>query len=120
MRALIRGSAINQDGKSSSLTAPNGPSQEAVLLKALEVAQLHPDSVGYIETHGTATPLGDPIEVQAIGRVLGKVRGTEQPVILGSVKTNIGHLESASGIAGIIRLVLSVQKAHIPGAGELL
>ena len=114
VRALIRGSAVNQDGKSSSLTAPNGPSQDAVLLKALAVANIAPEEVGYVETHGTATPLGDPIEVQAIGRALGKARGTDKPVILGSVKSNIGHLESASGIAGIIKLVMAVQNARIP------
>ncbi len=112
--ALIRGSAVNQDGASSGLTAPNGPSQEAVILDALANAGVQPEEVSYIETHGTGTALGDPIEVQAIGAALGKNRAKENPVLLGAVKTNLGHLEGAAGITGLIKVVLALQHKQIP------
>jgi acyl transferase domain-containing protein/NADPH:quinone reductase-like Zn-dependent oxidoreductase/NAD(P)-dependent dehydrogenase (short-subunit alcohol dehydrogenase family) len=109
--ALIRGSAINQDGPSSSLTAPNGPAQEAVIRAALAFAGIAPREVGFIEAHGTGTQLGDPLEVKALGAVFG---GRDQPLIIGSVKTNIGHLEAAAGISGLIKVVLSLQHRTIP------
>ncbi len=112
--ALIRGSAINQDGASSGLTAPNGPAQEAVIRDALANAGVQPEEVSYIETHGTGTSLGDPIEVQAIGAALGKGRAKENPVLLGAVKTNLGHLEGAAGIAGLIKVVLALQHKQVP------
>ncbi len=112
--ALIRGTAINQDGASSGLTAPNGPAQEAVIRDALANAGLQPDEVSYIETHGTGTSLGDPIEVQAIGAALGNGRTKENPVLLGAVKTNLGHLEGAAGMAGLIKVVLALQHEQIP------
>ncbi len=112
--ALIRGSAVNQDGRSSGLTVPNGIAQQAVLRKALSNAGVAPSEVSYVEAHGTGTALGDPIEVEALGAVLGKGRTADQPLTLGSVKTNIGHLESASGIAGLIKVVLSLQHGEIP------
>ena len=112
--ALIRGSAVNQDGRSSGLTVPNGPAQEAVVREALRSAGLPPSAVQYIEAHGTGTSLGDPIEVQALARVLGEGRAADEPLLLGSAKTNIGHLEAAAGIAGLIKLVLSLQHQHIP------
>lgn len=107
--ALIRGSAVNQDGRSSGLTVPNGLAQQLVVRKALANARLRPAEVSYVETHGTGTSLGDPIEIEALGAVLGEGRSPEQPLFVASVKTNIGHLESASGIAGLIKVVLSMQ-----------
>ncbi|WP_156820293.1 type I polyketide synthase [Synechococcus sp. PCC 7336] len=112
--ALIRGSAINQDGRSSSLTAPNGPSQQAVIRQALRSGGVSPDQIDYIEAHGTGTELGDPIEVDALGAVFGTQSERDRPLVLGSVKTNIGHLESAAGIAGTIKTILSLQQQAIP------
>lgn len=111
--ALILGSGVNQDGRSSGLTAPNGPSQEAVLRSALENAGITPDLVGYVEAHGTGTPLGDPIEVQALAAVLGEGHDKQYPLLIGSVKTNFGHLEAAAGIAGLMKIVLMLQHHEI-------
>ena len=112
--ALIRGSAVNQDGKSGGLTVPNGLAQEAVIRRALEKGRVSPEAVSYVEAHGTGTPLGDPIEVQALGAVFGQSHSKERPLVIGSVKTNIGHIESASGIAGLIKIVLALQHREIP------
>jgi acyl transferase domain-containing protein len=112
--ALIRGSAINQDGRSGGLTAPNGPAQEAVIRAALAAARVSGSAIGYVEAHGTGTPLGDPIEVQALGAVLGQGRDAAHPLPIGSVKTNIGHLEAAAGLAGVIKTVLALQRGEIP------
>lgn len=112
--AVIRGSALNQDGRSGGLTAPNGPAQEAVLRAALAAAGVEPREVGYVETHGTGTPLGDPIEVGALGSVFTKDRDPAQPLAIGSVKTNLGHLEAAAGIAGLIKVVLMLGRREIP------
>ena len=113
--ALIRGTAINQDGASSGLTVPNGLAQQAVVRAALKAARLEPHDVDYLEAHGTGTAVGDPIELEALAAVLGKDRPPDRPIRVGSVKTNIGHLESASGIAGLIKVVLSMGKEEIPG-----
>ncbi|MEM7127318.1 MAG: MupA/Atu3671 family FMN-dependent luciferase-like monooxygenase [Chloroflexota bacterium] len=110
--ALVRGSAINHDGPSSGLTVPNEQAQERLLRQALRVADVAPQQVSYIETHGTGTPLGDPIEVNAIGSVFGHQRTT--PLTLGAVKSNIGHLEAAAGIASVIKVVLAMQHEQIP------
>src|SRR5260370_15996477 len=112
--ALIRGSAVNQDGRSSSLTAPNGLAQQALVRQALNVAGIRPSEVDYIEAHGTGTALGDPIELEALGKVLGEGRDARHPFLVGSVKTNIGHLESAAGVAGLIKVILSLQNEEIP------
>jgi len=110
--AVLRGSALNQDGRSGGLTAPNGPAQEAVIRAALTDAGVSGDAIGYVETHGTGTPLGDPIEVGAIGAAL--CAGRTQPLAIGSVKTNLGHLEAAAGVTGVIKVVLALQRGEIP------
>ncbi|RCJ35327.1 hypothetical protein A6770_15985 [Nostoc minutum NIES-26] len=112
--AIIRGSAVNQDGLSNGITAPNGPAQQAVIRQALENAQVQPDQISYVEAHGTGTSLGDPIEVKSLKAVLMQGRNSEQHCWIGSVKTNIGHLEAAAGIAGLIKVVLSLQHGEIP------
>jgi acyl transferase domain-containing protein/SAM-dependent methyltransferase len=112
--ALIRGSAVNQDGRSSGLTAPNGPAQEAVIRAALKSAQVEPKSINFVETHGTGTPLGDPIEVGALGAVFSNGRDAGHPLIVGSVKSNIGHLEAAAGVTGLIKVILGLQRREIP------
>ncbi|HEX8539286.1 MAG TPA: acyltransferase domain-containing protein, partial [Cystobacter sp.] len=112
--AVIRGGAVNHDGPSGGLTVPSGPAQEAVIRRALANAGVEPTQVSYIEAHGTATPLGDPIEVRALQRVFTPGRASSQPLTLGSVKTNFGHLEAAAGIAGLIKVVLMLQHRQIP------
>jgi len=111
--AVIKASAVNNDGKSAGLTVPNGKSQEDVMRMALGQTQLSPADIGYIEAHGTGTPLGDPIEVHAINRVYGNQRSLDNPLYIGTVKTNIGHLESASGVAGLMKTVMSLQHHKI-------
>ncbi|NES02525.1 MAG: polyketide synthase, partial [Okeania sp. SIO2F4] len=110
---VIRGSAINQDGASGGLTVPNGPSQQKVIRQALANGGVKPGSVSYIEAHGTGTSLGDPIEVGALGVVFGKSHSKEQPLIIGTAKTNIGHLEGGAGIAGLMKVVLQMQNQQI-------
>ncbi len=108
--AVIKGSAVNQDGASGGLTVPSGPSQQAVIQSALTAAQVKPEQVGLIEAHGTGTPLGDPIEMRSLAACYGH---NQQPVFVGSVKTNLGHLEAAAGIAGLIKTVFSLKYAEI-------
>ena len=108
---LIRGVAVNHDGYTSGLTVPSGPSQQAVIRQALADGGLHSDQISYIEAHGTGTSLGDPIEIGALQQVFGQ---RSQPLVVGSVKTNIGHTEAAAGIAGLIKVVLSMQHGEIP------
>ncbi len=112
--ALIRGSAVNQDGRSSGLTVPNGPAQEEVIRQALASARVKPEQITYVEAHGTGTPIGDPIEAHAIGAVLGAGRSDDNPLIVGAVKTNLGHLESASGVAGLLKIALAMREKRIP------
>lgn len=112
--ALIRGSAVNQDGLSNGLTAPNGTAQQAVIRQAWQNAGVMPNQISYVEAHGTGTALGDPIELNALKAVLLQERSLEQWCAIGSVKTNIGHLEAAAGIAGLIKVVLSLQHNEIP------
>ncbi len=110
--AVIQGSAVNHDGQARTVTTPSGPAQRAMLQEALDDAGLEAAQVDYVETHGTGTPLGDPIEVMAIARVLCEAR--TKPLYLGSVKTNVGHLDSAAGVAGLMKVVLSLQHETIP------
>ena len=112
--AVIRGAAINQDGRSGGITAPNGPAQEQVILAALADARMDVQQVDYVEAHGTGTPLGDPIEVRALVQTLGSGRSADNPLIVGSVKTNLGHTEAVAGIAGVIKTVLALQHGEIP------
>lgn len=109
---VLRGTAVNQDGKSQGLTAPNENAQVAVLRSALENAQITADKVDYVEAHGTGTPLGDPIELNALADVFK--RDSKHPLAVGSVKTNLGHCETAAGVAGIIKGLLSLQKGVVP------
>jgi acyl transferase domain-containing protein/NAD(P)-dependent dehydrogenase (short-subunit alcohol dehydrogenase family)/acyl carrier protein len=112
--AVIRGSAVNQDGPSGGLTVPHGPSQESVIRQALANGKVEPGRVSYIEAHGTGTSLGDPIEMGALANVFGKSHSQKNPLLVGSVKTNFGHLESAAGIAGLMKVLLALQHKQIP------
>jgi acyl transferase domain-containing protein/NAD(P)-dependent dehydrogenase (short-subunit alcohol dehydrogenase family)/SAM-dependent methyltransferase len=111
--AVIRGSAVNHDGPSSGITVPNGRAQVQVIRGALEAAGVEPDQVTYVEAHGTGTPLGDPIEIESLGQVFGG-RDRTHPLLVGSVKTNLGHLEGAAGIVGLMKAVLMLQHQQIP------
>ena len=110
----IRGSGVNSDGRSNGLTAPNPEAQQDLLRLVYDTAGVDPRTVDYVEAHGTGTLLGDPIEAGALGAVLGAARPAERPVLLGSVKTNLGHLEAAAGIAGLIKVVLAMAHGRIP------
>ncbi|HEX8118182.1 MAG TPA: type I polyketide synthase, partial [Pyrinomonadaceae bacterium] len=112
--ATIRGSAVNNDGRTNGLTAPNGLSQQAVVRMALASARVQPSQVSYVEAHGTGTPLGDPIEVESLSAVYRQANGDAQTCLLGSVKTNVGHMEAAAGIAAFIKVVLSLEHEQIP------
>src|SRR5215208_3524125 len=112
--AVIAGSAINHDGRSNGLLAPNPDAQAEVLRKAYRDAGINPRDVDYIEAHGTGTILGDPIEADALGRVVGKGRPADKPVLLGAVKSNVGHLESAAGAASLAKMALALRNDKIP------
>ncbi|VFN06458.1 MAG: Phosphopantetheine attachment site, partial [Candidatus Kentron sp. G] len=112
--ALIRGSSVNHDGRTNGLVAPNGPAQQAVVRRALANAGVEPREISYIEAHGTGTPLGDPIEFNALKEVLMPGRAPDEICHIGSVKTNIGHLESSAGVAGVIKVVLAFAQGEIP------
>ena len=112
--AVIAGSAVNHDGRSNGLIAPNPDAQADVLRRAYKDAGINPRTVDYIEAHGTGTVLGDPIEAQALGRVIGRGRPADKPVLLGAIKTNVGHMESAAGAASLAKMVLSLQHDKLP------
>ena len=112
--AVIAGSAVNHDGRSNGLLAPNPDAQAEVLRKAYKDAGIDPRNVDYIEAHGTGTILGDPIEADALGRVVGRGRPADKPVLLGAVKSNVGHLESAAGAASLAKMTLALKNDKIP------
>lgn len=112
---IVRGSAVGHNGFSSGLTAPNPKAQEQVIRQALQRAGIAPNDVAYLEAHGTGTELGDPIEMQAAAAALATDRSFENPLLVGSVKTNIGHLEAAAGMAGLIKVLLAFEHHQIPG-----
>lgn len=112
--AVIKGSAVNSDGRSNGLTAPNPDAQVDVLRSAYADAQIDPQAVDYVEAHGTGTILGDPIEATALGTVLGRQRDVAEPLLLGSAKTNFGHTEAAAGVAGVMKVVLAMREGVLP------
>ncbi|AKT41167.1 type I polyketide synthase [Chondromyces crocatus] len=111
---VVRGSAVNQDGRSAGLTAPNRASQEAVIRQALDNARLDASQISHVETHGTGTALGDPIEFEALAEAFGGPRQDGRTCVLGAVKTNVGHLEAAAGVCGLIKVLLALQHEAIP------
>jgi acyl transferase domain-containing protein len=113
IRAVIRNSGINQDGKTSGITLPSGEAQSSLIASVYKSAGLNPLETTYVEAHGTGTPAGDPIEASALSKVFSPGRPQDRPLHVGSIKTNIGHLEGASGLAGVIKAVLMLENKMI-------
>nr|WP_180206773.1 type I polyketide synthase [Pseudomonas sp. SbOxS1]NYU07046.1 SDR family NAD(P)-dependent oxidoreductase [Pseudomonas sp. SbOxS1] len=112
--AVVAGSAVNTDGRKSGLTVPSADAQAALMTQAYASAGISPADIDYLEAHGTGTPVGDPIESRAIGLALGQARGADKPLLIGSVKSNIGHLEAASGVAGLMKALYCVTERQVP------
>ena len=117
--AVLKGSAVGQDGRTNGIMAPNGKAQELVAKKALDAAGIDPLSVGYVEAHATSTPVGDPVEVTAMSNVYGKGRKADNPCLIGSIKPNIGHLEAGAGVMGFIKAIMAVNKGVVPPQANL-
>ncbi|WP_346179191.1 type I polyketide synthase, partial [Streptomyces cuspidosporus] len=116
IHGVVRGSAVNNDGGGDSLTTPSQKAQEDVLRRAYTAADVRPGDIQYVELHGTGTPVGDPIEAAALAAVLGSTRPADQPLRVGSVKTNVGHLEGAAGIVGLIKVLLALEAGELPAS----
>ena len=116
---LIRGTAVDHDGASSRLTVPNGPAQQAVVRQALAQGGVPPAEVDFVECHGTGTALGNPIEVQALATVYGQGRAVERPLALGTAKANVGHMEPAAGMGGVLKVLVALDHERIPGQPQL-
>ena len=114
VRAVIRGSGLGQDGKTETITTPSEEAQKSLIREVYRKAGLDPVETTYFEAHGTGTPTGDPIEARAIASVFQHTRTSENPLLVGSVKTNVGHTETASGLAGIIKVAMALEKGQIP------
>ena len=119
IRGIIRNTAVGQDGKTSGITLPNGESQQHLIRSVYDSAMLDPSTIGYVEAHGTGTVAGDITEVDAITKAFCKARDPESPLYVGSIKGNIGHLESTSGLAGLLKAVLVLEKGIIPPTPNL-
>ena len=117
--AVLKGSAVAQDGRTNGIMAPNGKAQELVAMNALNTAGINPSTIGYVEAHATSTPVGDPVEVTAVSNVYGKGRSAHEPCYIGSIKPNIGHLEAGAGVMGFIKAVMAVNKGIIPPQANL-
>ena len=117
--AVLKGSAVGQDGRTNGIMAPNGKAQELVAKKALDAAGIDPLSIGYVEAHATSTPVGDPVEAMAMSNVYGKGRKAGNPCLIGSIKPNIGHLEAGAGVMGFIKAIMAVKKGVIPPQANL-
>ena len=119
IRGIIRNTAVGQDGKTSGITLPNGEAQQRLIHSVYDSAMLDPSAIGYVEAHGTGTVAGDLTEIDAIAKAFCKGRDPKSPLYVGSIKGNIGHLESTSGLAGLLKAVLVLEKGIIPSTPNL-
>ena len=119
IRGVIRNTAVGQDGKTSGITLPNGEAQQHLIHSAYASAMLDPSTIGYVEAHGTGTVAGDTTEIDAITKAFCKARHAKSPLYVGSIKGNIGHLESTSGLAGLLKAILVLEKGMIPPTPNL-
>jgi acyl transferase domain-containing protein len=114
IRSIIVNSGINQDGRTRGIAMPNGDAQEELIRRVYKEARIDPSLTGYIEAHGTGTKVGDPIEATALNAVFGKGRTAKQPLFIGSVKSNMGHLEGTSGVVAVIKTILALERGFVP------